>query len=152
MTLIVLTVVVVGLLIAALAIYLFMIGVLLNRTASNLGDCLSNVRIVAGQAEVIGPGIKRLNKTGADLLGAMSLLVEGAEGVAATLTPSSAAHAASDPATPPGTATAAASSPVPPATPTGSAARADAAADAPDAVRVGGGMLDSAVGVGYLDV
>ena len=128
MTLVVLTVVVVGLLIAVLAIYLFMIGVALNRTAGNLGDCLQNVRVIAGQAQVIGPGVTRLNKTGEDLLGAMPLLIEDADGIAATLAPSAAASDAA------------------PAVP------ARSAAAGPEAVRVGGGYLDSAAtGVGYLD-
>jgi hypothetical protein len=150
MTLIVMTVVVGGLLIVSLAIYLFMIGVLLNRTAGNLGDCLDNLRIIAGQAQVVGPGLGRLNKTGADLLGAMPLLVEGAEAVAAKLAPSSTAPAASDAATPTGFPSGATSSAAPLLT-RHSAARTDAAADTPDAVRVNGGLLDSPMGVGYLD-
>jgi hypothetical protein len=126
MTLIVLTVIVIGLLIAALAIYLFLTGVLLNRIAGNLDDCSQSVRKIVEQAHVIGPGIKRLNKIGGDLLGAMPLLIEGADGVAAKLAPSTAAPAAAVPV--------------------------DSAAAAPDAVQVGRvGYLDSAVSVGYLD-
>ena len=137
MTLISVTVVVVGLLIAALALYLFLIGAALDRTAGNLSDCLQNVRIIADQAQVIGPGIKRLNQTGADLLSALPLLVEGAEGVAAKLVPSSVAAATSVPATP-------TSSPT--------AAQTGGTAATPDALRVGAGSLDAPVGVGYLDV
>ncbi len=99
MTLIVLTVVVITLFIAVLAIYLFIIGVLLNRTADNLGDCLQSVRTIAGQAHVIGPGVKRINKTGGELLGALPLLVEGAERVAAAKS----APAAATPEAPAGT-------------------------------------------------
>ena len=137
MTLISVTVVVVGLLIAALAIYLFLIGSTLDRTAGNLSDCLQNVRIIADQAQVIGPGVKRLNKTGADLLAAMPLLVDGAEGVAAKLAPSPAAPATSAPTIPTS----------PPA-----AGQTGGTAATPDALRVGGGSLDAPVGVGYLDV
>ncbi|MGH3786068.1 MAG: hypothetical protein ACRDRG_05825 [Pseudonocardiaceae bacterium] len=128
MTLIVLTVVVIGLLIAALAIYLFVLGVLLNRIAGTLEDCWENVRIITGHAQAIGPGVTRLNKVGGDLLGAMPLLIEGADGVAAKLIPSATARAA------PSTAAPAAST-----------------VGTPEAVRVGGGYQDSAVGVGYLD-
>jgi hypothetical protein len=94
MTLVILTVVVIGLLIAVLAIYLFAIGVQLSRTAENLGDCLQNVRTIAGQTQVIGPGVTRLNKVGTDLLGAMPLLIEGADAVTAKLIPSSATQTA----------------------------------------------------------
>jgi hypothetical protein len=61
MTLIVLTVAVIVLFVAVLAIYLFAIGVLLNRTADNLDDCLQSVKTVTGQAQVIGPGVERIN-------------------------------------------------------------------------------------------
>lgn len=90
MTLIVMTVTVATLMIAVLAVYLFMIGGLLNRTADNLGDCLQNLRAVVGQATVISPGVTRLNKTGEELLGALPLLLEDVDGVAAKLAPSAA--------------------------------------------------------------
>jgi HAMP domain-containing protein len=82
MTLIVLTVVVIALLIAVLAIFLFVIGALLNRTADNLDDCAQNVKNIAYQAEVIGPGVVRINETGTTVLGALPLLCDGAESVA----------------------------------------------------------------------
>jgi hypothetical protein len=82
MTLIVLTVVVIALLIAVLAIFLFAIGALLNRTADNLDDCAQNVNKIAHQAEVIGPGVVRINETGTTVLGALPLLCDGAESVA----------------------------------------------------------------------
>jgi len=44
MALVVLTVVVIALLIAALAIFLFRIGMLLNRTAGDLEDCAQSVK------------------------------------------------------------------------------------------------------------
>jgi hypothetical protein len=83
MTLIVLTVVVIALLIAVLAIYLFVIGVLLNRIADNLDDCSQNVKTIAGQAEDILPGVERINQTGGVVVGALPLLVDGAERIAA---------------------------------------------------------------------
>jgi hypothetical protein len=87
MTLIILTVVVITLLIAVLAVFLFAIGVLLNRIADNLGDCLGNVKTIAGQADAILPGVGRINQTGGVVAGALPLLIEGAEAIAATLTP-----------------------------------------------------------------
>ncbi len=87
MTLIILTVVVIALLIAVLAAFLFAIGVLLNRIADNLDDCLGNVKAIAGQAEAILPGVGRINQTGGVVAGALPLLIEGAEGIAAKVTP-----------------------------------------------------------------
>jgi uncharacterized protein YoxC len=74
MTLVFLSVVVIALLIAVLAIYLFVLGVLLNRTADNLDDSLQNVRTIAEQAEVIGPAVERINGTGGVVVGALPLL------------------------------------------------------------------------------
>lgn len=82
MTLIVLTVIVVALLVAALAIFLLRIGLLLNRTADDLEDCAQNVRKISSQADAIGPGVVRINKTGTTVLGALPLLCDGAESVA----------------------------------------------------------------------
>lgn len=115
MTLISLTVVVIALFVAALAIYLFIIGVLLNRTADNLGDCLQSVKDICYQAEGIGPGLERINGAGGALVGALPLLCEGADSVAAKSAPytgpsrapyavpeASSAAPSADPATPPG--------------------------------------------------
>jgi hypothetical protein len=139
MILVVLTVAIIGLLVAALAIYLFKVGALLHRTADNLSDCLQSVQTISGQAQVVGPGIMRIIKTGTELLGAAPLLIEGADAVAAKLAPS----------------TATASIPTPAAT---AAAGADAPAEsgmsAAEDTRAGRGYLDAATttGVGYLDV
>ncbi|MGH3822579.1 MAG: hypothetical protein ACRDRA_07030 [Pseudonocardiaceae bacterium] len=138
MTLIVMTVVVIALLLVALAIYLFVIGVLLNRTADNLGDCLQSLRTVAGQANVICPGVQRLNKTGGELLDALPLLLEDVEGVTAKLAPS-----ANTPETAPAAAVA------PPA------AASSASATPSTATQTSVGHLDPdpapAKGVGYMD-
>ncbi len=83
MALIILSVVVIALSIAVLVIYLFAIGVLLNRTADNLDDCSQNVKTIAEQAEVIGPAVERINGTGGVVVGALPLLCEGAERIAA---------------------------------------------------------------------
>ena len=90
MTLIVLTVVVIALLISVLAIYLLVIGVLLNRIADNLGDCLQNVKTITEQAEVIGPAVERINGTGGVVVGALPLLCDGAERIAARPAPAAA--------------------------------------------------------------
>jgi HAMP domain-containing protein len=79
MTLLVLTVVVIALLVATLAIFLFVIGVLLNRTADNLADCVHSVKNVANQAKVLGPAIERINETGGTVVGALPLLCDAAE-------------------------------------------------------------------------
>lgn len=86
MTLIILSVVVIALFIAVMAIFLFVIGVLLNRTADNLDDCLQNVKTIAAQAEVIGPAIEHINRTGGELVGALPLLYEAAERIGADST------------------------------------------------------------------
>jgi hypothetical protein len=87
MTLITLTAAVIASLIAVLAIYLSVIGVLLNRIADNLDDCLGNVKIIMGQAEVILPGVGRINQTGGVVAGALPLLVGAAEGATTKLVP-----------------------------------------------------------------
>lgn len=79
MTLIILTIVVIALLIAVLAIYLFVIGMLLNRIADNLRACRQDVKNIRYQAEVIGSGVVRLNQIGKDLVGALPLLYGGVE-------------------------------------------------------------------------
>jgi hypothetical protein len=87
MTLIILTVVVIWLLVAVLAIFLFIIGVLLNRVADNLDDCLGNVKTIAKQAEVVIPGVEHINRTGGVVAGALPLLYGGAERIATKLAP-----------------------------------------------------------------
>lgn len=79
MTLVVLSVLVIGLFIAALAVYLLVTGVLLARTAGNLEDCLQSVKTIGMHAAVIGPGVVRLNRIGTDLANALPMLYEAAE-------------------------------------------------------------------------
>jgi hypothetical protein len=102
MTLIVLTVVVIALLVAVLASYLLAIGVLLNRIAGNLGDCLQNVKAIAEQAEVMGPAVERINGTGGVVVGALPLLCDGAERTAAGPAPAAAPAPAAPPSGLPG--------------------------------------------------
>lgn len=86
MIIVVATVVVIGALIGVLAVFLFIIGALLSRIAANLGDCLRSVKKIKEQAEVVIPGVERINLTGGVVAGALPLLVEAAEGVATKLT------------------------------------------------------------------
>ena len=86
MTLIILTVVVIVSLITVLAVYLYVIGVLLNRIA-DLDDCLGNVKTIMRQAEVILSGVGRINQTGGVVAEALPLLVEAAEGATDKLVP-----------------------------------------------------------------
>ncbi|HEX4100892.1 MAG TPA: hypothetical protein VHY21_10175 [Pseudonocardiaceae bacterium] len=137
MTLIVSTVVVIALLIAALAIFLFMIGVQLNRAADNLDDCSRNVKNIAYHAKVIGPGVVRINETGTTVLGALPLLCDGAESVAVAK-----GAPYSDPSDAPSRA-------APVAAP--AAATAAAPVAAPVAARVAAPSMVPSLGIGYLD-
>jgi hypothetical protein len=85
--LIVMTVVAIATLIAVLAIFLFIIGVMLNRIADNLDDCLGSVKTIVKQGEVIIPGVEHINRTGGVVAGALPLLYGGAEKIAAKLAP-----------------------------------------------------------------
>lgn len=87
MILIVLTVVCIGALTGVLAMFLFIIGVLLNRVADNLDDCLGNVKTIATQAETVIPGVEHINRTGGVVAGALPLLYGGAEKIANKLAP-----------------------------------------------------------------
>lgn len=82
MTLSLLTVVCIASLIAVLSIFLFIIGMLLNRIAENLDDCLGNVKKISQHVEVI-PCIEHVNRTAAVVEGALPLLCGGAERIAA---------------------------------------------------------------------
>lgn len=87
MPLIIVTAICIAALIATLAIFLFIIGVLLNRIADNLDDCLGNVKTIAQQAETVIPGVEHINRTGGVVAGALPLLYGGAEKIAAKLAP-----------------------------------------------------------------
>src|SRR5487761_1074167 len=86
-TLIVLTVVDIGLLIAGLAFYLFWVGSLLTRIATNLEECAELVRTIVGHAKLIGPGVEHINETGGVEAGELPLRHGRAEGVVAGVTP-----------------------------------------------------------------
>jgi hypothetical protein len=86
-TLVVLTVVEIGLLIAGLAFYLAWVGVLLARIATNLEDCNESVKKIAKDAEVIIPGVEHINRSGGVVAGALPLLYGFAEKIITGVTP-----------------------------------------------------------------
>ena len=79
--LVVLTVVAIAVLIAELAIYLFVVGSLLARVASGLEGCAEVVRAIKGNAEPIESGVERINNSGRVIAAAMPLLYGMAEGI-----------------------------------------------------------------------
>ncbi|MGH4012865.1 MAG: hypothetical protein ACRDSL_02780 [Pseudonocardiaceae bacterium] len=87
MSLIFMSVLVIGLLVGVLAIYLFWVGMLLHNIADNLDDCLGSVKTILGHAQVIVPAIEHINRTGGVVAGALPLLYGGAERIAAKLAP-----------------------------------------------------------------
>ena len=80
-TQVVLSVLVIVLLIAGLAFYLYVVGSQLTRVATNLEACAELVRTVERNASVIQPGVEQVNHTGAVIAGALPLLYGMAEGI-----------------------------------------------------------------------
>jgi hypothetical protein len=88
------------LLVAGLAFYLFWVGSLLARIATNLEECGRIVRDIVGHAKLIGPGVEHINATGGVVAGALPLLYGMAEGIVAGVTPRPEAPAVPEPARP----------------------------------------------------
>jgi hypothetical protein len=86
-TLVILTLVDIVLLVAGLAFYLYWAGSLLGRVAGNLEECAGLVREIKGHAELIGPGVEHINRTGGVVAGALPLLYGMAEGIVAGVAP-----------------------------------------------------------------
>jgi hypothetical protein len=84
---VILSVIVIALLIAGLAFYLYVVGSQLQRVATNLEECAEIVRTVVGHAEVIEPGVEHINRTGGVIAGALPLLYGMAEGIVTGVTP-----------------------------------------------------------------
>ncbi len=84
---IVLSVVDVVLLIAGLAIYLYIIGAQLTNIAVNLEECSELVGKIVTNAEPIIPGVEHINRTGGVVAGALPLLYGMAEGIVVGVTP-----------------------------------------------------------------
>jgi hypothetical protein len=80
-TLIVLSVVDVVLLIAGLAIYLWIVGSQLTTVATNLEECGQIVWAIVDDADKIRPGVEHINRTGRTVAGALPLLYGMAEGI-----------------------------------------------------------------------
>ncbi|HUW77369.1 MAG TPA: hypothetical protein VMV52_01305 [Candidatus Nanopelagicaceae bacterium] len=99
-TLVVLSVVDIVLLIAGLAIYLYIVGTQLAKVATNLEEAADLVWQVKSNAEVIESGVERINSTGNVVAGALPLLYGMAEGivVGATYKPSTAEREPARPA------------------------------------------------------
>jgi hypothetical protein len=83
----VLTVIDIVLLIAALAVYLWIVGSQLGNIATNLEECADTVRQINQYAEVIVPGVGHINETGGVVAGALPLLYGMAEGIIAGVAP-----------------------------------------------------------------
>lgn len=79
--LVVFTVIDIALLIAGLAIYLWIVGGQLQRIAANLEECAELVHEIHGDAEKIGPGVESINHTGGIVAGALPLLYGMAEDI-----------------------------------------------------------------------
>ncbi|HUL25982.1 MAG TPA: hypothetical protein VLW44_09475 [Streptosporangiaceae bacterium] len=73
-------------LVAGLAFYLFWVGSLLTRIATNLEECGQIVREIVEHAKLIGPGVEHINATGGVVAGALPLLYGMAEGIVAGAT------------------------------------------------------------------
>ena len=99
-TLVILTVVDIVLLVAGLAFYLYWVGSLLTRIATNLEECGDLVRTIVGHAKVIGPGVGHINQTGGVVAGALPLLYGMAEEIVDDVTPRPEAPEVAEPARP----------------------------------------------------
>jgi len=95
--LVVLTVVDVALLIAGLAIYLWIVGGGLTRVADLLEECRDLVHGIAEDAAPIEGGLEHINRTGGVVAGALPLLYTMAEGVVTGATYDAAAARAERP-------------------------------------------------------
>jgi hypothetical protein len=81
MNLVVFTVIDIVALVAVLAIYLYVVGKQLTKVAGNLEDAADLVWKIKQNAEVIAPGLERINRTGGVVAGALPLLYGMAEGI-----------------------------------------------------------------------
>ena len=85
--LVVLTVIVIVLLIAGLAVYLYWAGTLLDRIGAKLEGAAEIVGGIEADAELIMPGVDHINRTGGVVAGALPLLYGMAEGIVTGVTP-----------------------------------------------------------------
>jgi hypothetical protein len=99
-TLTVLSVVDIVLLIAGLAIYLYIVGTQLTRIATNLEECAEIVQRIGDNAAPIMQDVQHINRTGGVVAGALPLLYGMAEQIVASVTPAEPAPAEPVPARP----------------------------------------------------
>lgn len=85
--LVVLTVAVIAAFTGALALYLFWVGTLLNRIATNVEDSADLVGKIDDHAKVIRPGVVHINRVGGVVAGALPLLYGMAEQIVRDLAP-----------------------------------------------------------------
>jgi hypothetical protein len=95
-----LSVVVIALLIAGLAVYLFIVGGQLTRIATNLEECRDLAGTVLANATLIDPGVDHINRTGGVVAGALPLLYGMAESIVAGVAPKAPAPEQRRPARP----------------------------------------------------
>lgn len=88
------------LLIAGLAIYLWIVGGQLTRVAGDLEECSDIVRGIVADAEPIMPGLEHINRSGGTVAGALPLLYGMAEGIVTGATPQPEQPAERPPAAP----------------------------------------------------
>jgi hypothetical protein len=86
-TLVVLSVVDIVLLIAGLAIYLYIVGGQLTRIATNLEECAEIVHEIGRNAAPIVQDVQHINRTGGVVAGALPLLYGMAEQIVTSVTP-----------------------------------------------------------------
>ncbi len=98
--LVVFTVIDIVLLIAGLAIYLWIVGGQLQRVATTLEECSEIVQEIVADAEKIGPGVESINHTGGIVAGALPLLYGMAEDIVVGATYEPAPDAERPPARP----------------------------------------------------
>ena len=98
--LVVLTVAAIAMLVAELAIYLYIVGSQLGRVADKLEGCGEVVWDIKRNAEPIEAGVERINNTGRIVAGAMPLLYGMAEGIIVGATYEPAPEAPTTPARP----------------------------------------------------
>lgn len=97
---VVLSVIDIVLLIAGLAVYLWIVGSQLEHIATNLEECAGTVRQINEHAAAIAPGVGHINETGGVVAGALPLLYTMAEGIVAGAAPVPAQRPARPPARP----------------------------------------------------
>jgi hypothetical protein len=97
---VVLSVIDIVLLIAGLALYLFIVGGQLTRVATNLEECFEIAGEIVGNAKPIIPGVEHINRTGGVVAGALPLLYGMAEGIVVGVTPAPAQPVERGPAYP----------------------------------------------------